>query len=77
MVGRIISIILTALAGVGFALLLAALQALFVGVLWNFLFTTPTSIIGTQLPELDFWHAWALCWLCGLVFKSSSSSSSK
>lgn len=40
--------------------------------LWNYV--VPYLFRG--VPELDFWHALALLTLCGLLFKSSSPSSS-
>lgn len=54
-----------------------ALTALPVMWLWNWLLTGPESIIGIGLPVIGFWRSWGLLVLTGLLFKSSSSSSSK
>lgn len=40
--------------------------------LWNWLMP---ELFG--LKSIGYWQAWGLFWLCGLLFKSSSLSSSK
>jgi hypothetical protein len=52
------------------ACLIAALVALPVMWLWNYVM--PYIF---KLPELDFYHALAVSFLCSLLFKDSSSSS--
>jgi hypothetical protein len=42
--------------------------------LWNYVM--PFAFPNAGIAELDFWHAFALNFLCGILFKSSSSSSS-
>lgn len=44
--------------------------------LWNYLFVGESSILNYSFKALDFWHAWALVVLLGILFKSSGSSSS-
>ena len=59
----------------GFMLLifiLAGISGIVVMLLWNWLMP---SIF--HLREINFWEAWGLAWLCGILFKGSSSSSSK
>ena len=61
--------ILVILAGVA----IGALFAFPVMWLWNYLLAdAATSILGAALPPLDFWHAWALLVLCGLLVKGTS-----
>jgi len=55
---------------------LGALMAFPVMWLWNFLFTGEASILGSSLPALDFWHAWALLVLTGILVRSGSASAS-
>lgn len=63
--------LLLVLIGLGMGLVYAALSAIPVFFLWNLLIP---GIFG--LPYIDFWQAFGLCWLCSLLFKSGSSSSS-
>ena len=71
--------VIPALVAMIFALvvivLFGALAALPVMWLWNYLLTGETSVIGTPLATLDFWHAWALLVLCNILFKSDNSNS--
>ena len=58
------------------ALVLAAATGLLVAFpvkwLWNY-----AAVDVLHMYPLDFWHAWALSWLCTLLFKTSVSSDSK
>lgn len=69
----IITIILDILVRVA----LGAVYAVPVMWLWNVLFTGSTSIVGTPLPDLDFWQAWCLLLLCEVLFKNDSSFATK
>jgi hypothetical protein len=71
---RVIRTVITVLVAGVTLLAVAALNGIFVMLLWNLLFANPESIIATQLPELDFWHAWMLTTLCNILFKSTSKS---
>jgi len=55
--------------------LLGALMAFPTMWLWNFVL--PNLFVNPVVKELDFWSAWGLLVLCGLLFKSSVSSSNK
>lgn len=55
---------------------ISAVMAFPVMLLWNYLFTYQDSILGAQLPRLDFWHAWMLLLLTGILVRSNSSSAS-
>lgn len=59
--------------GIGLVVAFGALLALPVKWLWNGvlpnLFATPV------IKEIDFWNAWGLLILCGLLFKTSVSKS--
>jgi hypothetical protein len=62
--------VLVVIGTIIFAFLLAGLTGVFVMLLWNWLMP---SIF--HLREINFWEAWGLAWLCGILFKSSTSSS--
>ncbi len=68
---RLVVLIVAGLFVFASVVALGALLAFPVMWLWGYLFTGPASILGTPLPALDFWHAWALLILSGLLFKSS------
>lgn len=68
----IIKIVLGLAAVAAIIILGAVLFAFPIMWLWNYV--VPYLFHG--IPELDFWHAWALGTLCGMLFKGSSSSSS-
>lgn len=68
----IVKIVLGLAAVAAIIMLGAVLFAFPIMWLWNYVI--PYLFHG--VPELDFWHAWALGALCGMLFKSSSSSSS-
>ena len=72
LIAIVLKVILGLLAVAGVIVLAAMLFALPIMWLWNY--TVPFLFHG--VPELDFWHAWALGALCGILFKGSSSSSS-
>jgi membrane protein required for beta-lactamase induction len=65
-------IVIIALLGIGLAIAISLLCSIPVWLLWNWLMPV---IFG--LPTIGFWQALGLCALCSLLFKSSSSSSSK
>lgn len=67
--GLLLAVIIVVVAG--------ALVALPVMWLWNWLLTGPESAIGIGLPVIGFWRSWGLLVLCGLLFKSSNTTSSK
>ena len=73
---KFIAALITLVAAILAAVAIGALMALPVMWLWNYLFTT-SSITGTQLPSLDFWHAWALLVLAGILVKSGATTSGK
>ena len=64
--------VLALIGAIMLAFFLAGATGIFVMLLWNWLMP---SIF--HLREINFWEAWGLAWLCGILFKSSSSSSSK
>lgn len=49
------------------AFFLAGIAAVIVMLLWNWLMPGLFS-----LRTINFWEAWALTWLCHILFKSSS-----
>jgi hypothetical protein len=53
------------IAGIGILFVVAALMSLPVMLLWDWLMPT---IFG--LPEITWFQAWGLLFLCGLLFKS-------
>lgn len=53
-----------------------AAMALPVMWLWNYV-VVDGQILGTGARPLDFWHAWALLVLCGLLIKSSNTTTKK
>lgn len=55
--------------------IVGALLALPVMWLWNGVM--PNLFVAGVVKPIDFWNAWGLLILCGLLFKSSVSSSSK
>ena len=54
------------------AALLSLLSAVPVFFLWNWLMP---AIFGLKI--ITFWQAWGLCWLFGLLFKSTSTTTTK
>jgi hypothetical protein len=73
----ILRIIVSAFAMLAYLTMLAAFLAYPVKWLVNYVFAPGVlvSLFGT--PQIGFWQALALTFLCGILFKSSSSSSSK
>ena len=70
--------IITAVLGVAiitflFVLVLGAIMALPTMWLWNFVVP---YISNHTMPAIGFWHAFALNVLCGILFKSSSTTKS-
>ena len=63
-----------ALSGIVLIVALGALLALPVMWLWNGVL--PNLFATGVIKPIDFWNAWGLLILCGLLFKSSASSSS-
>ncbi|HWE19650.1 MAG TPA: hypothetical protein VG758_21115 [Hyphomicrobiaceae bacterium] len=63
------------LAAVALIVLLGAAFALPVMWLWNGVL--PNLFVANVVKPIDFWNAWGLLILCGLLFKGTSSSSSK
>lgn len=57
---------------VGVIVFFSALLAWPVMLLWNGV--TPNLVVG-GVKQIDFWNAWGLLLLAGLLFKGSSSSS--
>jgi hypothetical protein len=68
---RLILILSIVAGSIALGIAIGALVAFPVMWLWNYLFTDG-SILGVSLPALDFWHAWALLVLTGLLVKSGS-----
>jgi|688.fasta_scaffold1044934_2 hypothetical protein len=75
LVGLVAALITVIVGLIGTVVLLGALMAFPVMWLWNSLFVY-YPILGTALVEINFWQAWGLLILCGLLFKNPSSSSS-
>lgn len=75
-IAPLLGIWLGILIGIGLAILIGALMAFPVMWLWNYLFTGEASILGSTLPTLDFWHAWALLVLTGILVRSGSAGAS-
>ena len=69
---KILPLTVALLTAIVAATILNALIAIPVMVLWNYLLSTPESIIGHQLPPLDFWRAWGLLVLSGVLVKSAT-----
>lgn len=65
--------LLASLGGIALIVGIGALLALPVMWLWNGV--TPNLFAGAVIKPIDFWNAWGLLILCGLLFKGSSSSS--
>lgn len=63
-----------AIGGILLVVVLSALLAFPVMWLWNGV--TPNLFATAVIKPIDFWNAWGLALLCGLLFKGSSSSSS-
>lgn len=57
------------------SIIVGAIMALPVMLLFNLLFAGADSIIGYALPEIGFLRAWALMILAGILFKPSTSAS--
>lgn len=71
---EIIGALLTIVGGVVLLLAMVAFFALFGGTVVYFLW--PVVMVPVfHLPELTWWQAVALTWICGMLLKSSSSSS--
>jgi len=64
-------ILLALIGGLALSAVFSLLGGLFVMLLWNWLIP---SIFG--LGVIGFWQAWGLTWLCSILFKNSSVSSS-
>ena len=74
---KLIVAILLAVITTAILVFVGVIMALPVMLLWNWLLSGANSIIGMPLPEIGFMKAWGLLILCGLLFKSSSTSSNK
>ena len=61
------------LGGVALVVVFGAVLALPVMWLWNGVL--PNLFATAVIKPIDFWNAWGLLILCGLLFKGSSSSS--
>lgn len=66
---KIAFVVFAFLFSIGTLIAFTALVALPVMWLWNY--TCPDLF---RLPQIDFWHAWALLILAGLLVKGSTSS---
>lgn len=55
---------------------IGAVMAFPVKWLWNWLFTDSTSILGVALPALDWFHAWALLALTGILIRAGGTTTS-
>ena len=60
---------------IGMVVVVGALLALPVMWLWNGVM--PNLFVANVVKQIDFWNAWGLLILCGLLFKTSVSSESK
>lgn len=58
--------------GIALVVAFAAVLALPVQWLWNGVM--PNLFVPSVVRQIDFWNAWGLLILCGLLFKNSSSS---
>lgn len=69
--GKLIAIVIALLV---FAVGLSLLAAWPTLLLWNYVM--PFAFPRAGIAELDFWHAFALNFLCSILFKSASASAS-
>lgn len=67
--------VLVILGSIALVVLMGCILALPVMWLWNGVL--PNLFEPGAVRQIDFWNAWGLLILCGLLFKSHSSSSSK
>lgn len=71
---NLIAGVIAIVIGIVIVVALGALLALPVMWLWNGVL--PNLFATAVVRPIDFWNAWGLLILCGLLFRSSSSSSS-
>lgn len=74
MTEKFIAGLLVGIVAVAIIVGLGALLALPVMWLWNGVL--PNLFTATVIKPIDFWNAWGLLILCGLLFKGAGSSSS-
>lgn len=69
---KVIQVLIVALGAIVLMLLVATLTGTLIWFLWD-----STMVASFALPSLAWWQCVKLSWICGLLFKSSASSSSK
>jgi hypothetical protein len=60
-----------------FVLVYGFITACCVMLLWNYLFTGTSSILGQPLPPIDIWHSWALVLLTDMLIRSWTAKTAK
>lgn len=71
---KVIAAFAIGLFGIALIVVIGALLAVPVMWLWNGVL--PNLFATNIIKPIDFWNAWGLLILCGLLFKGTSSSSS-
>lgn len=71
--GKVIATVVVGVFALAVIVVFSAVLAWPVMLLWNGV--TPNLVVG-GLKQIDFWNAWGLLILAGLLFKGNSSSSS-